>query len=224
MTLASAEDIHAYLADRLNLALRRPGMMGGEIGITLLMDPLFVAERQPEGWPAMQRDLARRGVWSARGVTGAFAHLLPAHGATGHVEETASVYAELAQPRGWLRPDRVLTTDEYANLRRTMIDWVASDRTWTDVTSEYGQPSMLFGGTNPLYSKTLGYMSNEPNEPMVAFHLWNGPEPGTDTTWPSAHPEPLLIAIRLGLGQLAETLTYTPTGHRLRPTNATAEI
>lgn len=70
MTLASAEEIHTYLVDRLNLALRRPGMMGGEVGIRLLMDPLFMAERQPEGWPAKERDLERRGLRSGRGVTG----------------------------------------------------------------------------------------------------------------------------------------------------------
>lgn len=114
---------------------------------------------------------------------------------TGHVEEAASVYAELVRRRGWLRSDRILTADEYADLRRTVIDWVASDRTWTDVTSEYGQPSILFGGTNPLYGKTLAYMSDEPNEPMVAFHFWNGPESGAETTWPPAHPELLLVAI-----------------------------
>jgi hypothetical protein len=35
-------------------------------------------------------------------------------------------------------------------------------------------PSVLCGGTNPLYGKTLGYLTEAPEEPMVFFHLWNG--------------------------------------------------
>ncbi|MEU1086695.1 hypothetical protein ACFYPN_28790 [Streptomyces sp. NPDC005576] len=91
------------------------------------------------------------------------------------------------------------------------------ERTWADVTAEFGPPSVLFGGSNPLHGKTLGYLREDPQRPMVFFHLWNGVEPGA-ASWPSKHEQPLLLAVRLGRGSFHESLIFTPEGERRRPT------
>ncbi|WP_240930035.1 hypothetical protein [Streptomyces coryli] len=112
----------------------------------------------------------------------------------------ASAYAEFARRCGWLRPDRVLGAQ--------------------DVTAEFGAPSVLFGGSNPLYGKTLGYLSEDPEQPIVFFHLWNGAaEPGG---WPPEHEQPLLLAVRFGEGPFRRSFTFTPEGERRRPAAATA--
>src|SRR3954464_13864879 len=83
-------------------------------------------------------------------------------------------------------------------LRRTAGSWCEQDRTWAEVVSEFGEPSMLIGGTNPFYGKTLAYATRDRRDPMVFFHLWNGTEPGDEPSWPPAHPQPLLLAVRCG--------------------------
>ncbi|MFJ9447360.1 hypothetical protein ACIRRH_36755 [Kitasatospora sp. NPDC101235] len=61
--LASSDEIHTYLVARLNDALRRPGMWGGELGIRLMLDHLLFLERRQEAWDDEQRpwSSARRG-------------------------------------------------------------------------------------------------------------------------------------------------------------------
>ena len=44
----SPSEIRGYLVDRLNQALRRPGMFGGEMALRLILDHLVYAERQDE--------------------------------------------------------------------------------------------------------------------------------------------------------------------------------
>ncbi|WP_174361945.1 hypothetical protein [Nocardia brevicatena] len=46
----SATEIRDYLVGRLNSALRRPGMFGGEIALRLLLDHLVYAEHQDHAW------------------------------------------------------------------------------------------------------------------------------------------------------------------------------
>ncbi|GAA1082799.1 hypothetical protein [Kitasatospora arboriphila] len=208
--LASSEEIHAYLLQRLNLALRRPGMMGRETGIRLVLDHLLAAERRPEAWEELRETLDRRGAWTSVGVSGAFEDLLPGdHGCS-----TASVYAEFARRQGWLETDRLLDAGAYAELRAAIALWTAQDRTWSHVEAAFGPPSVLFGGTNPYYGKVLGYASESPQEPMVFFHLWNGTDPGAGHTWPPPRVEPLLLAVRCGDGPFADTFTFTPEGRR----------
>lgn len=88
---------------------------------------------------------------------------------------------------------------------------------WSDVVAEFGEPSALFGGSNPLYGKTLGYLTGDTARPIVHFHLWNGGPNGDEPSWPPAHEEPLLFAVRFGDGPFRETFTFTPEGRRLRP-------
>ncbi|MCG6498833.1 hypothetical protein [Kitasatospora sp. A2-31] len=149
--LAAAEEINAHLIDQLNLALRRPGMYGGETALRILIEHLLFVERRPEAWAQLQRGWEDRGLWTSIGIIGAFQDLFPTQA---DCHEIASVYAESAQQSGWLKPDRVLTGEAYEALTGRVRRWVAADRTWADVTAEFGSP--------PLYGKTLGYLPGEP--------------------------------------------------------------
>ncbi|MES4902821.1 MULTISPECIES: hypothetical protein [unclassified Streptomyces] len=211
--LASPDEIRDYLVDRLNLALRRPGMMGGELGLRLLLDHLLFVERREEAWAEERRAMEERGAWTATGVVGAFRSLLPGD----HGHETASVYAEFARRAGWLEADRVLDAEAYASMRGRIAEWVRQDRGWADVVAAFGPPSVLFGSTNPLYGKTLGYLTARAEDPMVFFHLWNGTAPEAASSWPPDYDEPLLLAVRCGMERFADTFTFTPHGQALRP-------
>ena len=212
-SLAAADEIRAYLIGQLNLALRRPGMYGKEGALRMLVDHLLFVEQQPEAWPEQQKAWEECGAWSSTGVAGAFREIVP-----GRSDEYGipAVYAEFAQRRGWLRPDRVLGAEEYRALQGRVRSWVSEDRVWADVVDEFGAPSMLFGGTNPLYGKTLGYLSDDPDQPMVSFHLWNGSAPDAESSWPPEYEEPVLLAVRSGSGAFRRTFTFTPEGERRR--------
>ncbi|MEU7339639.1 hypothetical protein [Streptomyces sp. NPDC007074] len=215
-SLAAPDEIHAYLIDQLNLALRRPGILGkeSELALRMLMDHLLFVEFQPEALAMQQRIWEEHGVWSSTGVAGVFRDLVPER----YYEfGIASVYAEFAHRRGWLKPDRVLDRDDYAVLQSAVRQWAGEDRLWNDVVDEFGTPSMLFGGNNPYYGKTLGYLTENVEEPMVSFHLWNGSAPGAEQLWPPEHEEPLLLAVRCGSGPFRQTFTFTPEGRRRLP-------
>ncbi|MBY8882903.1 hypothetical protein K7862_35515 [Streptomyces sp. PLK6-54] len=212
--ITAAEEIHDHLIDQLNLALRRPGMFGGEVAFRLLIDHLLFIERQREAWNQLKQSWEKQGLWTPIGPSGAFQDVFPAQA---DCCEVASVYAEFANRRGWLKPDRVLTGEEYQALTGRVRRWGAVDRTWPDVTAEFGPPSVLFGGNNPRYGKTLGYLSQDPHQPMVVFHLWNGSEPGAES-WPPEHGQPLLLAVRFGGGSFRGSFTFTPEGERRKPT------
>ncbi|MFE4057821.1 hypothetical protein ACFXP3_16240 [Streptomyces sp. NPDC059096] len=212
--LAAAEEIHDHLVDQLNLALRRPGMYGGEVAFRILVDHLLFVGRQPEAWDQLKQSWEEQGLWTPIGPGGAFQDVFPAQGGC---YEVASAYAEFARRRGWLKPDRVLTAEEYESITGRVREWAAADRTWADVTAEFGPPSALFGGNNPLYGKTLSYLSEDPQQSAVVFRLWNGSEPGTEP-WPPEHAQPLLLAVRFGGGSFRGSLTFTPEGQRRKPT------
>ncbi|MFF8532316.1 hypothetical protein ACN6K9_001568 [Streptomyces sp. SAS_267] len=215
-SLAASDEIRAYLVDRLNFALRRPGIFGtdSELALRMLMDHLLFVECLPEALAEQQRVWDERGAWSSTGVAGVFRDLIPERY---YEYGIASVYAEFAHQRGWLKPDRVLDRDAYAALRGTVRRWAGEDRVWTDVVAEFGTPSMLFGSDNPYYGKTLGYLTKNPQDPMVSFHLWNGSAPEAGQAWPPEHEEPLLLAVRFGTGPFRQTFTFTPEGRRRLP-------
>ncbi|WP_037826127.1 hypothetical protein [Streptomyces sp. NRRL B-1347] len=211
-SLASADEIHAYLVEEMNHALRRPGMYGYEGALRMVLDHLLFVEGQPEARAEQEKVWEEGGAWSSTGVTGAIRRYLPDRSRDG----MASVYGEFARRRGWLRPERVLTADEYRALRGRVRAWAGADRVWGDVVDAFGEPSVLFGGTSPLYGKTLSYLTEDPDEPMVSFHLWNGTTPDTDSSWPPEHEQPLLLAVRLEGGVFSESFTFTPEGERQR--------
>ncbi|MDP9869846.1 MULTISPECIES: hypothetical protein [Streptosporangium] len=191
-------------------------MFGGEIALRLLLDHLAYAEHDEEAWAQELRVLESRGAFNSLGVTGAFKTVVPGD----HEYGVASIYAEFARDRGWLDLDRTLTAEEYASIRQDVNAWAAQDRTLTEVHEAFGPPSVLFGGSNPLYGKTLAYTTERVTEPMICFHLWNGTDPGTRSSWPPAHNEPILLAVRCGRGPFKDTFTFTPQGSMRRPGTA----
>ncbi|MEU4828433.1 hypothetical protein AB0H37_41825 [Actinomadura sp. NPDC023710] len=209
--LRTGAEIRDYLVDQLNLALRRPGMSGGEAAIRLVLDHLEYAERR-DG-PGFPRLLEERGAWTPLGVTGAFALVIPGRYESG----IASVYAEYSRAQGWLKIDRTLTTAEYSSLATEHRRWTAHDRSLSDVLETFGPPSIHFGGTNPLYGKTLSYTSGSPTDPMISFHLWNGTEPDAESSWPPLYSEPVLLAVRSSGQSLETSFAFTPEGIRRRP-------
>lgn len=211
-TLATSADMHGHLVDELNLALRRVGMYG-DLGTSMwfLINHLLILERRPEVWEEQKGRWQRQGAWNSSGIRGVFARYFPSD----HKHSESSVYAEFVRREGWLRPDRVLDAEAYSALRDEAGRWAEHDRSWADITTTFGPPSILIGGTNPYYGKTLGYVTDDLAQPMVTFHLWNGSDPGPDD-WPG-HEEPLLLAVRCGDGDFANSLSFTPQGQARRP-------
>ncbi|XVQ09312.1 hypothetical protein ACQP1W_43395 [Spirillospora sp. CA-255316] len=68
--LASASEIRAYLINEMNLALRRPGMYGGEVALRLLLRHLLFVERDQDDWTERQRAWEERGMWTSTGGDG----------------------------------------------------------------------------------------------------------------------------------------------------------
>jgi hypothetical protein len=206
-SLAPSAEIHEHLVGRLGDVLRRPGMYGnGEFAAQILIDALLLAERRPELLAQQQRRWEEQGAWNPLGVAGACQHQMP-----GPQQDAAmSVYAEFARGQGWLRTDRQLDAEAYRGLRVGLADWTAQDRSWPDVRATFGRPSLMIGGRNPAWSKTLCYAPADPGEPMVIFHLWNEPDSGL--------AQPVLLAVRVGGdGPFAEQFAFTPEGRRRRP-------
>jgi len=151
------------------------------------------------------------GAFYSTGVKGAVGLMFP----EADVGIIYSVYAEFARRRQWLTLDRELTTDEYGAMVDEVAAW-SGDRSWQDILATFGQPSVLFGGTNPRYGKTLGYATGRAGDPMICFHLWNGSEPGQPETWP-VYDDPILLAVRRGNAPFEKCLSFTPEGTRRRP-------
>lgn len=224
--VATAGEIREYLLTQFNQALRRLGMYGGEDALRLLTDALAFADaRQPE-WNATIAGLQAQGAATSARVRGAFQLLWDDQGPSPH-DAVASVYAEVALPRGWVTLDRALDRQEYDDLDRASLPWAEQDRTLTEVLATYGPPSIWFGGTNPYYPKTLGYTTapTAPASPtgdgsphsLICFHLWNRPQPAAAPRR-AVHDEPVLLAVRHpGPGRtFADRFAFTPAGARHR--------
>ena len=208
-------ELREYLLNRLNLALRRPGMFGAEIALIALGDAIAYADRRESDWQDERDTLDARGASSAVGVLGTFTQILPAGSRCD--DAVASVYAELAHRCGWLRLDRALSDDEYAQLRDDLAAWGERDWSLSQLLTRLGQPSGFFGGTSPYYPKTIAYATGRGDDPLVCFHLWNSVDLGAPGELRSVFPEPMLMAVRYGDGPFLETFTYTPEGAARRP-------
>jgi hypothetical protein len=205
----TAGEIREYLLTQFNLALRRPGMFGGEAAIRLLAEALAFTDSSELQWHEVMEQFRTQGAANSAGVRGAFQQLW------GHRldDAMASVYAQAALPLGWIRLDRALTPPEFAELRDISASWSQQNRTLAEVLATYGPPSIWSGGTNPYYPKTFGYTTAGGGDPLVCFHLWNQLLPA-GAGRRAVHDEPVLLAVRHpGPGdRFAESFTHTPAG------------
>lgn len=208
------EAIRAYHLERLNAALRRPGMYGSETGIRLLMDAMAFVDGQDEAWLRELDELQHLGLFTSQGVPGAFRLVFPGDRQD---ETAASVYAEFAHRHGWLTLDGALSGEEYDRVRQEAMSMAARDSFLSEALTSFGPPSVWFGGTNPLYPKTISYVTSDPATIPVTLHYWNEADHTGDAEGPSVHPEPVLLAVRHGRGRFLDTLTFTPEGQARRP-------
>ncbi|MGW3133606.1 hypothetical protein [Streptomyces sp. NPDC001123] len=209
----TVQEVLDYLVTRLNGALRRPGMYGGELAIRLFLDAVAFADAAEQAWQKELEGLRTRRALSATGVAGAFLDLW----GDAHEGSVASVYAEIAHRQGWLRLDRTLTSAEHDAIRRVSATWCRKDRLLSDIVTAFGPPSVLFGGNNPNYPKTLAYATDRPDDGLLCFHLWNSFVPSPSPSSASVHAEPVLWAFRDG-GTLLFTdgFIFTPEGSACR--------
>ncbi|GGT43814.1 hypothetical protein ACFFV7_33245 [Nonomuraea spiralis] len=204
----TVQEVHHYLLTQLNLALRRPGMYGGEIALRLYMDATAFADDREAAWREELEQLRTRECFPSTGVRGAFRLLW----GDDHEGAVSSVYAEIAHRQGWLELDRTLSLAEYDEIFRTSKSWCAQDRFLSEVYTTFGPPSVLFGGTNPNFPKTLAYSTDRPEDPLICFHLWNGfASPPSSESVP-VHAEPALLAIRTGGTRFTDGFTFAPEG------------
>jgi hypothetical protein len=204
----TAGDIRGYLLQQLNSALRRPGMFGGEIALRLYFDAIAFTYCSERLWADDLSALQSREAFVSTGVTGAVERVL------GHRAEhvMASVYAEIAHQHGWLTLDSNLPEASYGRILDRLPAWCAQDRSHSEIIAEFGEPSMLIGGSNPRYPKTLAYATAHAASPLIFFHLWNGTQPGKAINWPPEHPEPILLAARHGGTRFIDGFIFTPAG------------
>lgn len=208
----TVQEVLDHLVTHLNGALRRPGMYGGEAAIRLYLDAVAFTAAAEQAWQHELKDLQTRRASSSIGVRGAFQDLW----GDAHEGSVASVYAEIAHRQGWLRLDRTLTSTEHHEIRRVSDSWCREDRLLSDVVAAFGPPSVLFGGSNPNYPKTLAYATDRRDDTLLCFHLWNGfaRTPGQSSA--SVHAEPVLWAFRDGGALFRDGFVFTPegSGHR----------
>ncbi|MFI7469455.1 hypothetical protein [Nonomuraea sp. NPDC049646] len=204
----TVQELHRYLLNQLNAVLRRPGMFGGEMALRLYLDAMAFADDREALWREEMEQLRIRECFLSTGVRGAFRLLWE----DDHEGAVSSVYAEIAHRRGWLELDRTLSSAEYDEILRTSTSWCGQDRFLSEVHTTFGPPSVLFGGANPNFPKTLAYCTNRPEDPLICFHLWNGFASPLDGRSPPVHAEPALLAIRSGGARFIDGFTFTPEG------------
>lgn len=209
----TGHQMHAYLVERVNHMIRRLGMYGGEPALWTIFEHLYYLEGVDSGRADLWQSWQERNAFRSTGLKGALHGLLPDNIFD---DAVASMYAEAAHVRGWLELDRTSTGGEFGELHESIDAFAAEDHAWSEVVAAFGEPSVLIGGNNPYWGKTLAYATSDTAEPMVFFHLWNGTEPGAQHVWPPARPEPILLAIRYGSARWPEAFVFTPQGNDFR--------
>lgn len=204
--------VRRYHWTRLNDALRRPQVWGNELAITLFMDAMAFVDGLDEAWRQEQEQLKARGAAGPTGVPPRFAAILPGYHDEGAV---ASVYGDIAWRLGWLTADRTLPSDGHRRLHDGTVAWSERNRNLDQAVTEFGPPSVWFGGTNARYSKTLAYAADDRHLGLVHLHFastydWNAPQPQPESP-------PVLVAVRHGDGAFSKTFTFTPAGATHRP-------
>jgi hypothetical protein len=203
VTRPSVDEIRQYHLQRLNSALRRPGMWGNEITIRVLMDAVAFVDGLDEAVREETDVLRTRRAFNALGVLGGVQDVLT--GYQGHHDAVASVYAEIAWRYDWLVVDRLIPGDIHERLRTQAADWGARDRHLDEVLAELGPPSILCGGSNPHCAKTLAY-ATDGVPGLVSLHFSVSLD----------EPQPILYALRYGDGPFPESFVFTPFGRSQR--------
>ncbi len=205
-------EVRERFIERLNAALLRPGMYGGELTAQTVLEDLSWLDGQDDLRPHIPETLRAAGAWSALGVRGVFMQMFGGD-AVQHAAAASLVYADIAHARGYLRPQRVLTGQEYSWLRGRAREWTASaDRTLPDLVDAFGLPSLWRPKYNRLYPVSVGYVSAHGGDPLVAFDFWQDTD-GTKPPWrPRLGPEPMLRNVRWRTDIFADGFTFSPIG------------
>jgi hypothetical protein len=101
----SADEITARSRSRLNGALRRPGMYGGQVVLLEMLSDLAWADRREKELIRWGARLVERSMWTSTGVVGAFERLAPGLNSE---NGAATVFADITSSVGWLELDRQL--------------------------------------------------------------------------------------------------------------------
>jgi hypothetical protein len=106
----------------------------------------------------------------------------------------------------------------FTHLRYLPLFWAVVAEIGSMISlAEFGEPSMLIGGSNPRYPKTLVYAAAHADSPLIFFHLWNGGRPEADTySYSPEHPQPVLLAARCGGARFVDGFFFTPIGSARR--------
>jgi hypothetical protein len=208
----SAAGIRVHFIVRLNLALLRAGMYGGEPALGIFMDDLAWIDGRDERVADVMKAW---GTWSPVGVRGWLARLfgdLPSR----HDAAAAFTYADLAQHWGYLRPQRTLTAKKYTRLRGEARGWTAAGaHIPADVVAAFGPPSLGLTKYNRLYPVSLAYASAAAGDPLVIFDFWQITDWDTRPSTPRLGPEPVLRDVRWRESG-STVFTFTPVGETLR--------
>ncbi len=208
-----------YLVDRFNIAVRRAGMWGGELSLRLFLYDLAFLDGAEAVWAGEQERLVARGCWTSTGIEGAFTMMLATE--ESHESAASSIYGEISHRLGYLRLDRSLDPNTYRAVRKQARSWTRkADRTLTDVVAEFGEPSLIFGGTNPLWPKTYAYATTSGADPIIFFDLWNKVEIADGHVAGELGPEPMLRDVRVTGSTFPSDFTFTPLGRTMRRSSA----
>jgi hypothetical protein len=121
----SVTGVRAHFIERLNLALLRAGLYGGELALGIFMDDLAWIDGRDDRVADVMKAW---GTWSPVGVRGWLARLFGDRPSR-HDVAAAFTYADLACHWSYLRPQRTLTVQEYARLRGEAREWTATGTT-----------------------------------------------------------------------------------------------
>jgi hypothetical protein len=108
----SVNEIRRHFTARLNDALLRPGLYGGELIVSQFLADLAWIDGRESQAGAVVKSFTAIGAWSPIGVRGVFVDMFGGR-PEDHEQATAFVYADLARIWGYLEPQRILSSEEY---------------------------------------------------------------------------------------------------------------